>query len=609
MHDRAFWWEEPPEERHCALWKMKDLLDEQQCERRAEVVAWNRLYRGESIDSVGPTDPRLRYNLVAQIVDTLQAELFAGAHPRATFITDGGDWTLQQSAKLREQLIDAQLRADRWHEGLSRLVQRDSLIAGTGHVWAHIGADGSPHIERCLPLEYMVELADGRYMAPRCTYRRRLVDRRVLAAKFDRRKNDILDSGQVPAFTPSDPEEWGMRMWTGDHDMVLVLEAVHLPSGPDAKDGRRSVVCENVTLYDGDWGHQRHPSSVLRYKCAPDGFWGMGLVEDLRSDQNELNRLLAKIQETMASVAGGWRVTPNSPIRRRQIADIPGFVVEGNPGDLEWINPTSVPPDLLNQVNAIIARAMQRAGVSEMLATANKPSGLNSGEAIRRHSDIHTKRQGPHAKDLEALQVDLADLLGSLNADIAAGGDKEPIANAIVKRGRRTMLRRIRWKEADMPANRYVTQSYPMSGLPHEPSGRVATVSEWMQAGLIDLEQSRALLDFPDLEGHNQLYLADHDAVLYAFEVMVEDGKFVPPEPFLNLQLAADLMRRSYIRATIDGVPEKRLELVRKYLKQVQRLMAPPEPVPAEAAPAAADLSQAAPDPAAVESITPEAAE
>jgi hypothetical protein len=241
----------------------------------------------------------------------------------------------------------------------------------------------------------------------------------------------------------------------------------------------------------------------------------------------------------------------------------------------------------------VIQRALRRAGINEMAATGSKPSGLDSGEAIRAYRDQFSLRQSPHSKAYDALAVSLAKRLVQCNREIweyvnsdegKAKKLRMPEVSATVKRGRRTVLKKFRWDENDAPSNENQITSYPVSSLPSNPALRTQTVQDWIGGNLITQDEARALLDFPDTEGHMNLALADHDYALYAFERMVEDGVYEPPEPYQNLKMALELMRRAYLRARIDGAPDSRLDLVRNHMKAIEKLIKKATPPPAPAA-------------------------
>ncbi len=56
----------------------------------------------------------------------------------------------------------------------------------------------------------------------------------------------------------------------------------------------------------------------------------------------------------------------------------------------------------------------------------------------------------------------------------------------------------IKWKDVNMDDDQFLLQMFPISSLPSEPAGRISTISEMMQGGLISPQTGRRLLDFSD---------------------------------------------------------------------------------------------------------------
>ena len=94
-----------------------------------------------------------------------------------------------------------------------------------------------------------------------------------------------------------------------------------------------------------------------------------------------------------------------------------------------------------------------------------------------------------------------------------------------------------------------------------------------MSAGLCTQQEAKALLDHPDLERFKSLDLAAYECVLDTIENIIEDGKYYPPEPTDDLELAIKLATQSYNKFRLRGVPQSRLDLLLQYLDDVQALL------------------------------------
>ena len=234
--------------------------------------------------------------------------------------------------------------------------------------------------------------------------------------------------------------------------------------------------------------------------------------------------------------------------------------------------------------------------MSQLSAASQKPAGLNSGKALREYNDIESDRFNTIGKAYEKLFLDLARIAIDKAKEIYAreGGYE-------VKVPGKKFIESIDWKQIDLDEDDYVMQMFPVSSLPNTPEGRLQTVQEYMQAGIISPRSGRRLLDFPDLDQIEDLANSQEDYLHEILEKIVDDGIFTPPDPFDDLKLAQELSLEYYTRAKLQGVEEEKLELLRRFNDQVlvliQKAMPPPppmgmsgEPMAAPAAPPVSDL-------------------
>ena len=80
---------------------------------------------------------------------------------------------------------------------------------------------------------------------------------------------------------------------------------------------------------------------------------------------------------------------------------------------------------------------------------------------------------------------------------------------------------------------------FPVSSLPDDPAGRLQTVQEYMQAGILSIRQGSRLLDFPDLEAEETLDTAREEYLHTILEKMTMTGftPFRSPKMIYNLQM------------------------------------------------------------------------
>ncbi len=534
-----------------------------------------------------PVD-RPTMNVVQSCVDTLVSRL-TQSKPRPLFLTDGGDYKARSLAKQLNQFIEGEFHQIKAYE-LGEAVLRDASILGSGCIKIFESNDCRVKIERCLLTELFVDTNDAFYGEPRSMYQLKLVDRAVLKEVFPEYRSIITAAEQAY------PENAGDSQKTIS-DQVMVVEAWHLPSSKEANDGRHVIACTNGVILDEEYKKESFPFVFFHYSPRLVGFWGQGLSEQLAGTQIEINKLLVTISQSI-SLVGVPRVfiENGSKIVKAHLNDKIGAIVTYSGTKPEYEVAPCVPAELYQQLQRLIDYSYQQSGISALAATSQKPAGLNSGEAIRNYDDLQSDRFTTLSKRYESFYVDLAYKCIDLAKSIA---ERDGSYETIYPNKDGT-------KEIDLPAAKllddpFIIRCYDVSSLPKDPAGRLQTVTELMQAGMLDPKEGRRLLSFPDLEQVNRLEIAAEERILKQLDDIVEEGKFEPPDPFTDLQLAIKLVTQYYNLYTAMKLTESKAQQLRDYKDQVlmlQQAMMPP-PAPMGAAP------QAVPEAPPVSSMLP----
>ena len=128
-------------------------------------------------------------------------------------------------------------------------------------------------------------------------------------------------------------------------------------------------------------------------------------------------------------------------------------------------------------------------------------------------------------------------------------------------------------------------QIKPIGSLPQTPAAKLASVNEMMLNGMFTKEEAHQLLDFPDIERANRIKNAHIDVIDMAVEKMVEEGEYIGPEPYMNLELGIKRVQAAYNLAILEDVPEERRELLRRWISQADSLLGATKPPPMGAPP------------------------
>jgi hypothetical protein len=296
------WWKAKSEaERGSGALATAAYLKTSQEARNRQSALFARLYSnqplmgawGSSMNKVVPGQQlpvdRPTMNVVQSCVDTLVSRL-TQSRPRPVFLTDNADYTQRNLAKQLNNFVNGELyQTDAYEVG--RLILRDACVLGMG-VAKVFEEHGRVALQRVLINELLVDANDAMYGKPRQLYQVALVDRDVLDETFPK------ESAVVAQAQTADLKDQTQTTDTVA-DQVLVVEAWHLPSGPDAKDGRHIISCSSGTLLDEEYNRDCFPFVFMQYSPRLLGFFGQGLAEQLMGTQIEINKLLITITRSI----------------------------------------------------------------------------------------------------------------------------------------------------------------------------------------------------------------------------------------------------------------------------------------------------------------------
>jgi hypothetical protein len=129
-------------------------------------------------------------------------------------------------------------------------------------------------------------------------------------------------------------------------------------------------------------------------------------------------------------------------------------------------------------------------------------------------------------------------------------------------------------------------------------------VTEMIQSGMISIKEGRRLLDFPDLSQMEKLANASEERIFKILDEIVEDGKYNPPDPFMDLNLATELVVQYYNLYTAANLEENKAQMLRDFFQTIQDLKAAAMP---PIAPPQASIPQANPQPLPTSPLVPNA--
>jgi hypothetical protein len=591
---KHYWWKASDEAMANQIAATIKFIQSHQPTRIEQLIASTRLYGNSSaFNFIGPAlarsasssataqSNRISFNLCSSVVDTLTSKI-AKNKVIPSFITSGGVWGMQKKAENLSKFLEGCFYQNNVHKK-GVIAFRDGAIWGTGIVFIYNNQD-SIEVERVLPHEIYIDQIESLDSAPRQMHRAKLVDRDVLLNMFELSEDESVIEA-IKNASPSTYDQMGGANTAAD--LLTVTESWHLRSGKDMEDGVHAICLDNKVLFKEQYDKDYFPFAFFKYNERPLGFWGQGAVERLQNLQGEINRLMVLIQRSMW-MGGSFKVLVEngSKVVSQHLNNDVGAIIHYTGTPPQYITPPMIQQDIYPYVDALIAKGYQQEGVSQLAASSLKPQGIDSGAALRAFNDIAEDRQLFIGQEMEAFYLEIGRQMIEVAKEIYS---KKKTFKVVFPSSK--FMETIDWKDIKLKEDEYVLKAFPTSSLPDDPSGKLQTIQEYMQAGLITPRSGRRLMTMPDVEMSDKLANAAEDLICKIIEDMLEeDGTYRAPEPYYDLQLAKQLSLEYYNYADLNNAPEEKLELLRRFMTQIDDLTGVnnPQAMPPQGQPLAA---------------------
>ena len=580
------WWNSDEKEMHAHAFGVFKKIKANQNSRIENNSRFARLYLNTAMDSFfrqsRATDLRLpnmvTYNIVKACIDTATSKI-AAEKPRPLFLTESGSWELQQRAKALTNYMQGLFMSmgtgfgpDRSLYSVGRECFSDAAIFGTGATRFFAEKDikdktGTIKAERDVIDEVIVDEIEGIYRKPRQIFRMKRVARDVLMDMFPKHAEKIKSA-------PNSFEK--IEHLRSDIDMVDLLQGWHLPSGKNATDGRLFVGIENCTLDVDDHKKQYFPYLFQRWSLRPLGFYGAGIAEELIGLQLEINKTLRAIQIAHhLFVPQVWLNTQSKTVTKKINNEIGGIKYYAGAQPV-FATPQAVHEATYRHLENLYAKGFEIVGISQLSSTSKKPSGLDAAVALREYQDIESERFAIVSQAYEDYYIDAAYIVLDQLRDLRKDGIDVEVR---IKDG--DLMKRLRFSDVDIPDDKITVRPYPTNFLPKTPSGKLQKVQELVQAGIYSQEEAHELLDYPDLAKVNKIKLSPRNYIIQTIEEIIKTGKFISPEPYMRLDQAISIAQAYYALGRTEGMPEKKLQLLRDFMEKADLLRRKGMPNPA----------------------------
>lgn len=527
--------------------------------------------RASSVNS-NPMSQRMSFNICASVIDTLTS-MIANNKVIPTFTTEGGVWGMQKKAEKLSKFTEGIFYQHKIHDkGVAAF--RDACVWGDGFL--HIFEDEDDVcVERVLPHELFVDNIEALATSPTQLHRVRYCDRDTAIARFPESKEYLLTAN------PTAPQDIGGSGTAAQ--LITITESWHLRSGKKAKDGLHVICCGDHVLFKEEYTKSYFPFAQISYSKRLLGWFGQGICERLQNIQGEINRNMMLVQRSMW-MGGSFKVLieNGSKVVSQHLNNDVGAIIHYTGTPPQYIAPPLIQPEIITYIDNLIDKGYRQEGISQMSAAGTRPPVELSGRALREMNDNEDDRFMAISQDVEDFYLEVARQAIEVAKDIYGRRKSFKVIFPSTR-----FMETVDWADIKLKDDEYVLKAFPTSSLPDDPSGKLQTIQEYMQAGLISPRAGRRLMAMPDVEMADNLANASEDLLHKIIEDMLDAGKFKAPEPYYDLQLAKELCLEYYNFAELNNCPDNRLKLLRKFMVLIDDMTGvnqPPAP-PVQAGP------------------------
>lgn len=608
---QLLWWEESDPRRAGAyMVAVADQLYMANQARRDQNLRHAKLFANQDLSSIYDcgignyqgAGVYLSVNVTESCVNTLAAKM-TRSRVRPVLMTDKASRTLQKQAEDGTDFCDGVFQANELHESEGQQMFVDGAIFGNG--WSYTEAvdeDGQEiRVERVLPDEMLFDATEATYgMRDLVTlYRRKYIHRQRLYRMRDEKGRMFADIPEKREAIKRAPAVQNVGSVWADQggQMVPVTFGWRLPSRKDAGDGRMLVAIggpttpdglmlsgggagDGTTLYGRPWQRTHFPFDCFTYQRRPTGLHGRSLAEQLVPIQYKINEQLEVIDEGQRLLAQVRVFYQDGALDPSQFDNEVGRFIRMNPGhtisELMVVAGKGASEELYTDLERWIKRAYEVTGVSMLSAVAEKPEGVNSAVAMRELLDREDMRFSDLGKRWERFNRDIGRTVLDTAAEVVESGKKLVVTVPGDRSAKQIDFGTLALEREKM----HVTVS-AASSLPTTPAAKKQYANELLDRQAISLSRYLEIIDESgDVGGVTSLVTAVQESIDLDIEGILDKAKWRAPEKMRDPALARDTAIARYAQSVHQDVPEKNLEMLRRYIILSTRMAAPPPAPP-----------------------------
>lgn len=511
------------------------------------------------------------------IANAAHAKLAGQQKPKVQFVTSDSDWQTKRKSKKLDRFVEGQFMqsvgvyGDVWQ--LMLRVFLDACVFPTGGAVKTFAdeEDGRVCYERVFTWELFVDPLEARYGQPRNLFHVYPYDRDELIERFPEQREALERASEY--------EEDGEPEWVGSRrisNQIRVCEAWRLPFS-SSKPGRHVIAVGDTALVDEEWTRNEFPFIWLHWSKHLVGTDGTSLVEEISPISDAVNDTVQRMQDSHTRTSMGVLAFEEGSIREEDLrSNEDGINLRYAPGKAPptYVAPLPFGPANVQFLEMNVDKLHDISGVSEMLSSGDKPTGLTAAVAIRATEDIQSKRFSVIYRAYEEAFVALARQTIACVRELAA-----TVKDFSSKWTGKGFLKTIKWSDVDLEDDRYVIQVYPVGEVKNTPADRLQLIQELNAAGKVSddalLQTIQYLDSAKELESvsrQRELIESYIDQWLDATPEAEQEGTFRyrPPIPWMpSLPDALVQVAQAYLEAEMDEVPDFNKDFFLRFMQEV----------------------------------------
>jgi hypothetical protein len=530
-----------------------------------------RYYSDGSTATLAPPDDSTN-NKAKAAIDTVMAQV-ASTSQRARCVVRDGDWRQRRRGRELQNFCDGLAHELELHKWRKRAAL-DAAVLESGRGALQFYRDGDRcAVQRILATELIIDPEDGLIDGqPQTIWRHRPMARDQVKATFggDPRADKFI--ADAKAVTSSGAPA----------DRIEVWEAWHLPSKKGAKDGWHIVALDQVGgwLLVEPYTKMSHEIVLFGWEDRFTTVWGLSLMTQARKLQRRINANSYRIDRAQKLFhAGHVYLDTTKNVKKSKLTNELGSAWEGaGPDGIKQVTFQAVTAEMYAQVERDGQRIFENLGISQGASEGESSRGLDaSAAAMREETKKSDKRNSPRQQNWEANHIDCIKAAIGIVRDIVTHNDNgtkrgTPSGYKVGLPGKRG-LTVVDWKDVAIDEANYVLEIKPASPVPTDPAGLVAYGERMIELGAWKPSQLAGYLQDLDADGRVNRTMAPQRRLEKMFESLLYDKVAAAmPDEFTDLKLALELGLDYLEQGQEDGVPEKHLERVRRYLKRCKKL-------------------------------------